>query len=117
MRKIVLQQKLKSIKFSTRMILITFSVTAVIPLTIRGRDISEIVEAKTRNAVSDRATAAIVNATLRAYNIPEVIGRSKIRRETDALFEEIEEAPTICGGGIGYDGRKDATLMQEEIKG
>lgn len=43
-------------------------------------DLSEIIEVKSRFSYSERGTSALVNATLRAFEIPIVIDKSEIRR-------------------------------------
>src|SRR6218665_1497631 len=59
--------------------------------------------------------ASIVNVTLRTYNIPEKVDKSKVWRAVAAVLEEAEVTLTALCGGIGYDGRKDVTLVQERL--
>src|SRR6218665_186329 len=91
------------------------AIVVKVELKNRGRGLGQIAEAKVRNSTSDRATASIVNPTLRTYNIPEIVDKSKVRRAVSAVHEEAEVTPTALCGGIGYDGRKDVTLVQERL--
>src|SRR6218665_3005414 len=68
----------------------------------RGKDLGQIAEAKVQNSISDRATASIVNATLRTYNILEIVDKSNVRRAVAAVLEEAEVTPTALCGGIAY---------------
>src|SRR6218665_2040807 len=45
------------------------AIVVKVELKNRGRNLGQTAEAKVRNSTSDRATASIVNATLRTYNI------------------------------------------------
>src|SRR6218665_570228 len=86
------------------------AIVVKVDLKNRGRDLGQIAEAKVRNLTSDRAMVTIVNVTLRTYNIPEILDKSKVRRAVAAVLEEAEVTPTALCGGIGYDGRKYVTL-------
>src|SRR6218665_1363256 len=70
------------------------AIVVKVALKNRGRDLGQIAEAKVRNSISNRATAFIVNATLRIYNIPEIVDISKVRRAVAAVLEEAEVTPT-----------------------
>ena len=82
-----------------------------------GTDLKAIAETAVRNNVSNRATVAIVNATLRTYQIPDIIDKSKFRRSVSKIFEEVDSLPIEFGGGLCYDGRKDLTLTKDKIDG
>lgn len=82
----------------------------------KKRNLSEIVEAKSRYGVSYRCTSAIVNATLRTYNIPEIIDKSRLVRAEKRKFSELEQDTVSFGGGVYYDGRKDLSIMQKKKK-
>lgn len=76
----------------------------------RKRDLSEIVEVKSRFSYSYRGTAAIVNATLKAFDIPVVIDKSKLERAEKRTFDKMSAASAIFGGGLYYDSRKDESM-------
>ena len=77
----------------------------------------DIAEATVKNNFSDRAASAIINATLRSYYIPEIIDKSMVRRAVTKKFEEVDKVPTVFGGGLYYDGRKDSILVQKQVDG
>lgn len=77
-------------------------------------DLSEIIAVKSRYSFSDRGTSAIVNATLKAFDIPTVIDKSKLARTQKRKFDEIDKNPVAFGGGLYYDSRKDSTIIQKK---
>lgn len=80
----------------------------------KKKNLSEIVEAKSRFGASYRCTSAIVNATLRTYNIPEIIDKSRLLRAEKRKFSELEQDSASFGGGVYYDGRKDLSIIQKK---
>lgn len=80
----------------------------------RKMDLSEIIEAQSRFSYSHRGTAAIVNATLKTFQIPVIIDKSKLQRAEKRKFQEINEVSYDFGGGLYYDSRKDNTMTQTE---
>lgn len=64
------------------------------------KDLSEIAEVQSRYTSSDRLTAAIVNATLRTFDIPVVVDKSKLRRSHKRKFSEMDEWTAEFGGGL-----------------
>lgn len=78
---------------------------------IRKMDLTEMVEAKSRFSYSYRGTAAIVNATLKAFEIPVIIDKSKLKRAQKRTFDAINANSINFGGGLYYDSRKDETIM------
>lgn len=75
------------------------------------KDLSEITEVQSRYTSSDRLTAALVNATLRTFNIPVVVDKSKLRRTHKRKFSEMNEWTVDFGGGLYYDSRKDESKV------
>lgn len=73
-------------------------------------DLSEIIEAQWRYSGSDRMTTAIVNATLRTFEIPTIIDKSKLRRAQELQCSEVSQETFSFGGGIYYDSRKDLSI-------
>lgn len=68
------------------------SPTDFVDLKIRGKDLQKITGAMVLflnvfNSMSDRATASIVNVTLRADNIPEIIDKLKVCKAVNTIFE------------------------------
>lgn len=62
--------------------------------------------------LSDRATAAIVSATLVDFDVAHFgpVDRSKIRRERKKLREHLRQSQSSKYCGLYFDGRKDQTL-------
>ena len=81
----------------------------------RRRNLCQIAEEKIQNSISDRTTAAVVSPTLRTYNIAEIVDKSKVHRAVNVKLEEKYVASIVVCVGIGYDGQKDVTLMQERV--
>lgn len=85
------------------------------PVRTKKMDLSEVVDAKVRYTTSGRATAAIVNATLRMAGLSNVIvDKSKLERAEKRRFSEIDKIKVPFGGGLYYDGRKDYTIQRTE---
>lgn len=78
------------------------------------KDLSEIAEVQSRYTSSDRLTAAIVNATLRTFDIPVVVDKSKLRRSHKRKFSEMDEWTAEFGGGLYYDSRKDESKVHSK---
>ena len=92
------------------------------------RSIKNVAMASIRFGLSANATAAVANATLLDHgvisqdNITEVIDAKKVQRAKDSLHKELQEKAAIkyqedkieC---ILFDGRKDWTLMYQEVEG
>ena len=79
-----------------------------------------------RYKVSDRASAAIASATLKAFGIVTeedkryVVDRSKLGRERQKYREEIrnkEQELFELLDSVFVDGRKDATMTMVEVNG
>lgn len=81
-----------------------------IPKYNKRLDLSEIAEVQSRYTSSDRLTSAIVNATLRTFEIPVVVDKSKLRRSHKRKYSEIDEWAREFGGGLYYDSRKDESI-------
>lgn len=79
--------------------------------TNKRKGLPEIIEAQTRFGTSVRATSAIVNATLREFDIPTVIDKSKLIRAQKRKFKEVDNYPVVLGGALYYDSRKDRTII------
>ena len=91
-------------------------------------NIRNVALASIRFGVSDNATAAICNATLLDYgvltndNTKDVIDAKKVQRHKDKVYKELQakadmklnEGGLLC---ILFDGRKDWTLVYEEVEG
>lgn len=78
-------------------------------------DLTEIVETQSRFSFSHRGTAEIVNATLKAFQIPVIIDKSKLQRAQKRTFASMNETDETClkfGGGLYYDSRKDETITR-----
>lgn len=84
--------------------------------TTKGKNLSKIIEIKSRYSFSDRGTAAIVNATLKTFDIPIIIDKSKLARAEKRKFSEVDNYPVPFGGGLYYDSRKDRTIIQQKKK-
>lgn len=69
-----------------------YSSSSVVKISLNNceKDLREIAGTRARNLVSDRATSSIVNNTVRIYNIPEIVDKSKFCREVGPIFEEIQ---------------------------
>lgn len=80
----------------------------------KKNDLSEIIAVKSRYGFSDRGTSAIVSATLKAFDIPTIVDKSKIARTQKRKFEEIDRSTVVFGGGLYYDSRKDSTIIQKK---
>lgn len=80
--------------------------------TTKRKNLSGIIEIKSRYSFSDRGTSAIVNATLKAFDIPTIIDKSKLGRAQKRKFAEVDSYPIAFGGGLYYDSRKDQTIIQ-----
>ena len=90
------------------------------------RRLTTTARASERYGISDRAAADIASSVLADYGIvttddkSEVIDRSKLRRERKKLRLELstEAANSMTSlRGVYFDGRKDKTLVQENIAG
>jgi len=90
------------------------------------RKLTNTARATERYGISDRAAADIASSVLTDFGIvttddnSEVIDRSKLRRERKKLRVELysEAADSVANlRGLYFDGRKDKTLVQEEIEG
>lgn len=57
-------------------------------------------------------TTAIVNATLRTFQVPAIVDKSKLRRYHESQFSEVAQDTSTFGGGIYYDSRKDLSISQ-----
>jgi hypothetical protein len=91
-------------------------------------NIRNVAMASIRYGVSANAAAAICNATLLDYglisqdNTINVVDAMKVQRAKDKLYKELQERAAmkykeeniVC---ILFDGRKDWTLMYEEVEG
>ncbi len=86
------------------------------PKRFKKLDLSEVVDAKSRFTVSERATTAIVNATLQMVGVPIIVDKSKLVRAQKKRFNEINDINVPFGGGLFYDGRKDRTVTRIEKK-
>lgn len=64
------------------------------------KDLSEIAEVQSRYTSSDRLTTAIVKATLRTFDIPMVVDKSKLRRSHKRKCSEMDEWTAEFGGGL-----------------
>lgn len=84
------------------------------PKRFKKIDLSEVVDAKARFTVSERATTAIVNASLRMVGVPIIVDKSKLVRAQKRRFNEIDDIEVPFGGGLYYDGRKDRTITRIE---
>lgn len=85
------------------------------PVSTKRMDLSEVVDAKVRFTTSGRATAAIVNATLRMVGLSTiVVDKSKLERAQKRRFSEIDKIEVSFGGGLYYDSRKDCTNQRTE---
>ena len=64
--------------------------------------------------LSDRATAAIVSATLVDFGLSEKgpVDRSKIRRERNGSRKKLQLRENVIQSGLYFDGRKDKTLQK-----
>ena len=92
------------------------------------KSIKNVAMAANRYGVSANAAAAICNATLLDYglisedNTTNVVDAKKVQRAKDSLYKELQERSAKkykeedieC---ILFDGRKDWTLMYEEVEG
>lgn len=87
---------------------------ALSPVRNKNLDLSEVIDAKVRFTTSGRATAAIVNATLRMVGLPTIVDKSKLERAQKRRFHEIDRIEIPFGGGLYYDSRKDSSIQQTE---
>lgn len=71
---------------------------------------SEIAEVQSRYTSSDRLTTAIVNSTLRTFDIPVVVDKSKLRRTHKRKHSVMDTWTVEFGGGLYYDSRKDDSI-------
>jgi len=90
------------------------------------RRLTNTAQASERYGISDRAAADIASSLLTDFGIvttgdkSEVIDRSKLRRERKRLREDLlQESASHSSDlrGLYFDGRKDKTLLQENIGG
>lgn len=83
-------------------------------VTTKKKNLSEIIAVKSRYSLSDRGTSAIVNATLKAFDIPTIIDKSRLARTQKRTFEEVDKNTFAFGGGLYYDSRKDKSIIQKK---
>ncbi|KAB7504140.1 hypothetical protein Anas_12113 [Armadillidium nasatum] len=90
------------------------------------RELRTLAEACDRYQISDRAGAAIASSVLVDFGLitrdkmQNVIDKNKLRRERNKLRKERQKEEKNWFGnitGIGFDGRRDATLQISELNG
>lgn len=92
------------------------------------RNLPNVAKASDRYAISDRAVAEITSGVLQDYGIitpdecREVIDRNKIRRERKKYRSCVQAGSanmtvSVDPFGIYFDGRKDRTLVHENVNG
>ena len=96
------------------------------PLSQQRRRLMNTAKASERYGISDRAAADIASSVLTDFGIvtpsdkSQVVDRSKLRRERKRLREDLQMESarnTTNLRSLYFDGRKDRTLIQEEVGG